>query len=168
MVGSIETDPDLFRLALILGIPLLLLTVPWLVGGIVERRHLKSLCARERVLDGFPITSLKSPPSGSTSRPPMLVTGEAVISSDYFKNWLFSFTAFFGGESKTFARLFDRARREATLRMINQTRLLGYDAICNVRYESADIGGNAATSDNENKTLKMAACTVSGTAYMQA
>jgi hypothetical protein len=62
----------------------------------------------------------------------------------------------------------DRARREATLRMIDQARLAGYNAICNVRYESADIAGNAATNDGRTKPLKMASCTVSGTAYVQA
>ena len=148
----------------------MLLAAQWLIGGAIERRHLKILATRERMLDGFLVTSLKKPPAGtvSSSRPPMLVTGEAVISSDYFKNWLFGFIAFFGGESKTFTLLFERARREATLRMIDQARLAGYNAICNVRYESADIAGNAATNDGRTKPLKMASCTVSGTAYVQA
>ena len=158
----------LFVLAFYIGLPLVLLAVQWLIGGAIERRHLKLLATRERMLDGFLVTSLKKPPSAATSRPPMLVTGEAVISSDYFKNWLFGFVAFFGGESKTFTRLFDRARREATLRMIDQARHAGYNAICNVRYESADIAGNAATSGGSKNTLKMASCTVSGTAYVQA
>ena len=158
----------LFVLAFYIGLPLVLLAVQWLIGGAIERRHLKLLATRERMLDGFLVTSLKKPQSAATSRPPMLVTSEAVISSDYFKNWLFGFVAFFGGESKTFTRLFDRARREATLRMIDQARHAGYNAICNVRYESADIAGNAATSGGSKNTLKMASCTVSGTAYVQA
>ena len=155
--------------ALYIGLPIIFLAAQMLIGGMIERRHLRQLSARERMLGGFLVTSLKSPPAGSVSvsSPPVLVTGEAVVSSDYFKNWLFGFVAFFGGESKTFARLFDRARREATLRMIDHARLAGYNAICNVRYESADIGGNAATRGSK-KTLKMAACTVSGTAYVRA
>ena len=165
-----SNNDGLFVLAIYIGLPLVLLAVQWLIGGAIERRHLRQLANRERMLDGFLVTSLKKPPTGAapSSRPPMLVTGEAVISSDYFKNWLFGFIAFFGGESKTFTRLFERARREATLRMIDQARLAGFNAICNVRYESADIAGNAATSGGRKKTLKMAACTVSGTAYMQA
>ena len=165
-----SNNDGLFVLAFYIGLPLVLLAVQWLIGGAIERRHLKMLATRERMLDGFLVTSLKKPAAGtaSSSRPPMLVTGEAVISSDYFKNWLFGFIAFFGGESKTFTRLFDRARREATLRMIDQARLAGYNAICNVRYESADIAGNAATSGGRKNTLKMASCTVSGTAYVQA
>ena len=169
METSANND-GLFVLAFYIGLPLVLLAVQGLIGGAIERRHLRQLANRERMLDGFLVTSLKKPPTGAapSSRPPMLVTGEAVIASDYFKNWLFGFIAFFGGESKTFTRLFDRARREATLRMIDQARLAGYNAICNVRYESADIAGNAATSGGRKNTLKMASCTVSGTAYVQA
>ena len=152
----------------IIALPLVLLAIELLIGGMIEKNHLRSLSAREHALDGFLITSLKMPPASSvsSSRLPKLVMGEAVISSDYFKNWLFGFVNFFGGESKTFARLFDRARREATLRMIDQARREGFTAICNIRYESADIAGNAAT--NNQKTLKIASCTVSGTAYVQA
>ena len=169
METSANND-GLFALAFYVGLPLVLLAVQWVIGGAIERRHLKLRANRERMMNDFPVNSLKKTPAGaaSSSRPPMRVTGEAVISSDYFKNWLFGFIAFFGGESKTFTRLFERARREATLRMIDQARLAGFNAICNVRYESADIAGNAATSGGRKKTLKMAACTVSGTAYMQA
>ena len=153
---------------LIVALPLVLLAIELLIGGMIEKSHLRSLAAREHALDGFLITSMKMPPASSvsSSRLPKLVMGEAVISSDYFKNWLFGFVNFFGGESKTFARLFDRARREATLRMIDQARREGFTAICNIRYESADIAGNAAT--NRKNTLKIASCTVSGTAYVQA
>lgn len=165
---SSNSDFDILVLAFYIGVPFALLVVQWLVGGAIERRHLKSLCLRERLRDGFPVTLLKKPPATGVYRPPMLVTGEAVISSDYFKNWLFSFVSFFGGESKTFTRLFDRARREATQRMIDKARLSGYNAICNVRYESVDIGGNAATRGDGKNALKMASCMVYGTAYVQA
>ena len=169
MEDSVSNGADMLVLALYIGLPLVFLVAQWLIGSAVERRHLRSLDGRERALGRFQVTSLKAPSAAAaSSRPPTLVAGEAVVSSDYFKNWLFGFVSFFGGESKTFSRLFERARREATLRMIDQARLAGYNAICNVRYESADIGGNAATSGGRKKTLKMASCTVSGTAYMQA
>lgn len=159
---------EIVALALYIGLPVVVLLAQWLIGGAIERRHLRSLSLREGMRGDFALTSLKAPPSGDAARPPALVTGEAVISSDYFKNWLFSFVSFFGGESKTFTRLFDRARREATQRMIDEARLAGYNAICNVRYVSADIGGNAATRGNGKNTLKMAACMAFGTAYVQA
>lgn len=149
---------------LYVGLPLVLLILFSLIGGSIERAHEKSLAKREAVHADFLITTLKTPYGNSGEKTPMLVTGDAVISSDYFKNWLFGFRNVFGGESRSFTRLFDRARREATQRMIDSAVCAGYDAICNVRFESTDIGGNAS-SNNSNNTLKMAVCTVSGTAY---
>ena len=70
-----------------------------------------------------------------------------------------------GGESKTFGRLFDRARREATLRLKEAARELGYNAVCNIRYDGVDIGGN--TSASGKKANPMAVCLVSGTAYLK-
>lgn len=93
----------------------------------------------------------------------MLVTGEAVMASDVFKSWVFGFKNIVGGESKTFTRLFDRARREALLRMKERARELGCDAVCNVRFDSADIGGNATSGAKKNSN--MAVALVSGTAW---
>ena len=57
---------------------------------------------------------MRNPPGFSNSSGQcMLVTGEAVIASDAFKTWVFGLKNIIGGESKTFARLFGRARREA-------------------------------------------------------
>lgn len=161
---------NLFGLVLYLGVPVVLLIVQYFIGSAIENAHIRSLEAREAANSDFLITNLKTPPvqdavGGRGDRQPALVAGEAVISSDFFKNWLFGLRNFFGGESKTFARIFDRARREATLRMIDEARRAGYKAICNVRYGSADIAGNAATNTSAKKTLKIASCIVTGTAY---
>ena len=68
----------------IIALPLVLLAIELLIGGMIEKNHLRSLSAREHALDGFLITSLKMPPASSvsSSRLPKLVMGEAVISSD--------------------------------------------------------------------------------------
>ena len=60
-------------------------------------------------------------------------------------------------------RLFDRARREATLRMLESAKAQGYNAVCNVRFGGMDIGGN--TSAGGKKANQMAIVAVSGTAY---
>lgn len=154
------------ELLVILGISVVVLLVTCLVGGSIENAHIQSLEAREASVRDVLLTTLEVPAAVASDRPPMLVCGEAVISSDYFKTWLFGLRNVFGGESKTFTRLFDRARREAVLRMVAEARAAGCDAVCNVRFSSADLGGNAATNGaKNNKTLKMAACTVTGTAY---
>lgn len=149
----------------VLSISLFALISICVIGGLIERAHLRSLKERESYVKDVLLSTLDAPSVAEVAdHPPTLVTGEVVISSDYFKNWLFSLRNIFGGESHTFTRLFDRARREAVLRMIAEAKQQGYNAICNVRFGSADIGGNASTN-GKKKTLKMAACMVSGTAY---
>ncbi len=160
-------DPEVVALLNWIVCSLAFLLVMAAIGGAIERTHLKSLAAREAAHADFPVSTLKKPPTISVGgKAPTLVSGTAVVSSDYFKNWIFSIRNVFGGESRLFTRLMDRARREATQRMIDEALRAGYTAICNVRYESADIAGTAATNGSK-KTLKMAACTVTGTAYMK-
>ena len=145
-------------------LPLVFLAAFWIVGSVNERRHLKSLSERELKLRGVLLTTLKHPCGKVTAgRPPQLVCGDAVVASDGFKSWLFGLQNLIGGESKTFGRLFDRARREATLRLQEAALELGYNAVCNIRYGETDIGGN--TSAGGKKSNPMAVCLVSGTAY---
>ncbi len=152
-------------LALYVGLPAAVLFAGWLAGHLSETKHERSLAAREEALKDIETTDLRNPPGfagaeGSCS----LVSGEAVVASDTFKTWVFGLKNIVGGESKTFTRLFDRARREALLRMKERARELGCDAVCNVRFDSADIGGNA-TSDAKKKNSNMAVALVSGTAW---
>lgn len=160
-----EQEANLGVLALYLGLPIVFLAVQYFIGSAIENAHLRSLESRESANADILLTNLEVPPSAANGRQPALVAGEAVISSDFFKNWLFGFVNFFGGESRTFTRLFDRARREATQRMVEEARRAGYHAICNIRYDSVDVAGNAATNGAKKKTLKIASCLVTGTAY---
>ncbi len=120
---------------------LLLLAVGWIAGRTAERRHLRSLDRRERQLAGVVCTDLKSFPgrspelSGAT-----LVLGATVIASDYMKSFLASFRLIFGGEVRSFQSLVTRGRREALARMLTSAYTQGYDAVCNVRFETSDVG----------------------------
>lgn len=164
--GGLIMDEFVVYLLFYVVLPLVLLCIYYFVGRTIERRHIKSLVKRETDNAEILLTTLDMPVGLKRDGvpAPALVCGDAIISSDAFKTWLFSYRNFFGGESRTFTRLFDRARREATQRMIAAAVAAGHNAICNVRYESADIAGNAATNASK-KTMKMAVCTVSGTAY---
>ena len=133
-------------------VPVVILVVFLVVGHMTEAKHLKSLALREPQVADLTVTTLKRP-----------CGGEAVIASDGFKSWLFGLKNLVGGESKTFVRLFDRARREATLRMLESAKAQGYNAVCNVRFGGTDIGGN--TSAGGKKANQMAIVAVSGTAY---
>ena len=152
-------------LALYVGLPAAVLFAGWLAGHLSETKHERSLAVREEALKDIETTDLRNPPGFAGAEGPCsLVSGEAVVASDTFKTWVFGLKNIVGGESKTFTRLFDRARREALLRMKERARELGCDAVCNVRFDSADIGGNA-TSGAKKKNLNMAVALVSGTAW---
>lgn len=147
-------------------ISLLFLPVIWLWGGSVEKKHLEELAAREAQVKDILLSTLEEPEADVSVLPPKVVSGEAVISSDYFKSWLWGFRNFFGGESTTFSVLVERARREALLRMVEAAKREGYTAICNVRFDSVDLAGSATNANGQSRMI-MATMTVSGTAYMK-
>ncbi|MBQ7188705.1 MAG: heavy metal-binding domain-containing protein [Kiritimatiellae bacterium] len=160
-----QSEATILTLAIYVGLPVLLIGVGWLIGGISESSHESALRKREEELQYIEVTSMRTPPGFSASNSPcVLVSGEAVIASDAFKSWIFALKNIVGGESKTYSRLFERARREALLRMKEQARGLGFDAICNLRYDCADIGGNASAPKGK-RGANMAVAIVSGTAW---
>ena len=134
------------------------------VGKATENKHLASLARREAALADIQVHTFKQPISlSSVPHTPTLVCGEAVIASDAFKSWATGLRNLFGGEAKNFGLLYQRSRREATLRMLEEAHRQGFNAVCNVRYDSVDIGGNAIRPSNQ--ALPMATCLASGTAY---
>ena len=136
------------------------------LGRMQEKKHLRSLAEREAALRGVLVTSLRGFPGADPAcPPPELVCGETAVASDGFKSWLFGLRNLFGGESRSFTSLFDRARREAVARMAEAARARGFDAVCNVRFATVDVGGNASGAGK--KAMPMAVCTVSGTAYLR-
>jgi uncharacterized protein YbjQ (UPF0145 family) len=62
---------------------------------------------------------------------------------------------------KSYQSLATRARREALLRIIEKAKSQGYNAICNLRMDSADIGGSATSK----KGSVMVSIIASATAY---
>ena len=123
--------PDLFLL-------LILLAVGYVLGTFLERRHYKSIEERERRTVTLPVLTDRSLPfAPSRIEAVALVSGSAVISVDYFKRFLAWLKNIFGGRIKAYETLLDRARREAILRMKEQT--LDADCIINVRIETASI-----------------------------
>ncbi len=147
-----------------LVISAVVLLVGLVAGKATEKKHLDSLAQREAALSDIRTDTFKCPTAPfSTSQLPTLVCGEAVIASDAFKSWATGLRNLFGGEAKNFGLLYQRARREATLRMLEEARRQGFDAVCNVRHISTDIGGNAVRPTG--KGMPMATCVAFGTAY---
>ncbi len=144
------------------GITLFLISLGVFVGGWAERSHLRSITERETLLSGMVTTQSKTFLQPQLVKPPMIVCGETVVASDYFKNFLSSFRKFFGGEMKSYNSLMDRARRETLLRLKEQAIEGGYNAICNVRLEPADVGGSTGAG---KKAAVMVCILGSATAY---
>lgn len=145
------------------GLFLGLIALGLFVGGYLERKHIASLDRRESETRHMLVTQLKSFPLNSpTGKPPTMLCGEVVISSDYLKTFLATIRKLFGGELRSFQTLLDRARREALQRIKEDAVRRGYDAICNVRLETAAIAGRG--SSNKNKIV-MVSIIASGTAY---
>ena len=146
------------------AIPIALLALGFFAGGYTERRHFRILEKREAATSDMIATQIKSFPgqvSGPT--PPQMIVAEAVIATDYLKSFLASIRNFFGGQVGSYQTMLVRARREALLRILEQARRQGYNAICNVRLETADVGGNSATAGKRG--MVMAAILASATAY---
>ena len=134
-------------LALNFGLPLLLLMAAYFVGTMIEARHFRSIRRREKELKDYPVVSFDTMPADWNPEASTMVTGSIVVSLDYFKRVIAGLRALFGGRIKTYEPLLDRARREALLRMIEQARGLGYDAVFNVRLETSRLANSRGNGE---------------------
>ncbi len=121
-------------------ITVVLVTLGYFFGRRAENKHIKQLIEREAVMNALPAMASKIPPrDGEYDQ--MLVSGSVVIANDYFKTFVAGLRNLFGGKISTYETLLDRARREAVLRMKDQAKALGAEAVFNVKYESSNISG---------------------------
>lgn len=129
---------------------IVLLILGFTIGTWCERRHFRSLARREREFGNIGIVNLKTVPSPETVASATLVTGDAVIATDYFKGFAAKLRSIIGGEVKSYETLMQRARREAMLRLLSQARQVGASEVWNVRLETSNIRsasrGNVAVS----------------------
>lgn len=128
-----------FELFMNFGIPLLVVMVAYLVGNAIEKKHFREIRAREEKVHGFPVITFATLPPDWRVGSAELVTGSLVVSLDYFKRIIAGLRGLIGGRVKTYEPLLDRARREAVLRMIEDAKARGYDAVVNVRLETSRL-----------------------------
>jgi len=136
--GTIQT----FNTFMNFGLPFTLLLVAYFIGTMIERRHFRSIRKREGEHVNFPVVSFDTMPDDWNAASSTLVTGSVVVSLDYFKRVIAGLRSIVGGRIKTYEPLLDRARREAMLRMIEDARQDGYDAIFNVRLETSRLANS--------------------------
>ncbi|HEY3394536.1 MAG TPA: heavy metal-binding domain-containing protein [Lacipirellulaceae bacterium] len=149
-----------FEFAILVG----LLTLGLLAGGYAERKHLRSLASREATNGDFFVSQVRTfPDAVAAGAPPTIVFGEVTIASDYLKSFLSGLRKIFGGELRSYHSLTVRARREALQQLVESARAQGYNALCNVRMDSADIAGNS-----KRRSMPMVAILASATGYHRA
>lgn len=119
---------------------LILMAFGYGFGQYFERRHYRSIRKREAEYNDLMLIQTKIiPPAYFTKHDTFLVNGNVVISVDYFKRFVAGLRNIVGGRVTPYETLIDRARREAILRMKEEARAVGADAILNVKYEMCSI-----------------------------
>lgn len=132
------------ELWLSLGIPLVLIVGGFLVGRSRERSHFRELEERERALSHLIVHDLDDLEHRDDVRGAVIVFGEAVIASDYYKTFASSLRAIVGGEVRSLGTMLARARRQALVRMLEDADARGAHSVINVRLETSDVGGGRA------------------------
>ena len=118
-----------------------LLTVGFIFGTRTEKKHFRSLAAREQALAQHPLLSTDEgydPNAVSSAR---LVRGAISIGPDYFRVVVAAIIGLVGGRIGVYENLLDRARREAVARMCENA--WPYDLIVNLRIETVTLNGEA-------------------------
>lgn len=138
------------------GLPLFMLMLAYLIGTVIEATHFRHIRRREDEYRDYPVVTFDTMPADWDAAHATMVAGNIVISLDYFKRVIAGLRALVGGRVKTYEPLLDRARREALLRMVEQARALGYDAIFNVRLETSRLA-NSSGEGNRTAGVEMLA-----------
>ncbi len=107
------------------------------IGAYVEKKHYASIRAREAATATLPIMAARTLEAERVVADARLVVAEVMISHDYFKRYLAQLRNFFGGRIRSYDTLMDRARREALLRLKEQSP--GASIIANLRLETVCI-----------------------------
>lgn len=137
-----------------------ILVLTYATGSAIEKKHFKSIIKREKSRIEQPLVSFdkKSFDSDKKIKKIEFVTGEVVISGDYFKTFVSAFRNFLGGRMVSYESLLDRARREAILRM--REKAPHASIIVNTKIESTMLNNISDT----NSYLPQVAVIAYGTA----
>jgi uncharacterized protein YbjQ (UPF0145 family) len=122
----------------------LLLTIGFASGKTIEHLHRQDLAKRERRLRRLPALTTQRVPAGWRVDDATLVYGSVVISLDYWKRFAAGIRQIFGGNVQSFETLFERARREALLRLKEAASAKGCDALIGVRLESSELADQSS------------------------
>ena len=132
-----------------IGIPAVLIFAAFFTGSWIERRHFRRIRKREDELREILAFAIRRVPNDLSLSSPHLVTGSAVISVDYFKRFAAGLRGIIGGRIGSYESLFERARREAIIRMKQAALRDGSHIVLNLKLDTTRIyagSGNATVS----------------------
>ncbi|HEY8121509.1 MAG TPA: heavy metal-binding domain-containing protein [Myxococcota bacterium] len=121
-----------------------LLVLGFVSGKTIEHFHYQDLAKRERRQRRLPALTTTRIPADWRVEDAMLLTGTVVVSLDYWKRFAAGIRQIFGGNVRSFESLFERARREALLRLKEAAAAKGCDIVIGVRLESAELANQGA------------------------
>ncbi|MDR3196895.1 MAG: YbjQ family protein [Planctomycetaceae bacterium] len=135
----------------------------------IESSHFKALAEAEKELSDMVISDLKTLPPNWHPNGAVFVCENVAIANDYFKSFLWYFRKIIGGRSRSFERLVERGRREATVRLLRKAKECGANVVWNVRYETSiirtDYSWVGGSSDNSTKSMAGIEMIAYGTAF---
>ena len=112
----------------------------WLLASWFERRHLRSLSAREAPLQHIRINTSKHLTSCEPEACTLLI-GSVVVAHDYFRTLIIAIRRLIGGNISPYERLVQRGRREALIRLKEEADLRDIDKVINIRFGTTTISG---------------------------
>jgi uncharacterized protein YbjQ (UPF0145 family) len=116
-----------------------LLFLGYIFGQMAEKKHFRSLIKREEEYREILTFAKRFPLNNNADQKAELVGGNVVISVDYFKRFVATLRNLVGGRVTTYESLLERARREAILRMKEDAKQKGLNAIVNLKLETSSI-----------------------------
>ena len=136
-----------------IGIFVLLLGLGFFFGRRAESRHYKSIRAREDELRAVVVTTERFAGPQYKKHAALLVSGNVVISVDYFKVVVAGLRKLVGGRIRSYESLLDRARRESILRMQEKAKMMGAELVINMKFETSRISGTAGAGIGSMEVL---------------
>lgn len=124
-------------------VPVLVFLLPLslgLWGWRTEKKHLAQLEEDEKKYAGILVSDMKYLPSNWGAKEPVFVSGSVVIANDALKKFIAGWLQVFGGRINAYEKMVQRARREATIRMLKQAAQSGSNVVWNVRITTSTIG----------------------------
>jgi uncharacterized protein YbjQ (UPF0145 family) len=122
-----------------IGIFLVLAVVGFWRGRRNERAHLIALAQEEERLRGVLVFSTRYPANVAERVDPILVSGSAVMGSDFYRMLIGTLRKVVGGNYLSYERLVDRGRRQALVALKQQAHARGARMVFNVMYSSTRL-----------------------------